>query len=454
MGWVRDLSRIYTLAAGAFCVVSFFEILLFAAVARDTLVTFCAALSIILLIIGSFLIYFGLQLFEGFFETITARPATMPPYTFGPGASWEPYPQWYHYYYQFYYPYQHYYYPAHYQYYQSNPLYRPYYQGTGYQQSWPAEIAGYGGGARDWPSGAGQPPPTSSPKALELPPAWMLMAIFITAIFAGGASLAMWSEAPVATVLTFPVAFVIGFSFPSLIWISYFYSFDGDPAPARAVLVALTCGMLSTIPALYVNSLSSLALGGGAIHGTPILLVVAGIAPLVEEFVKPLGLIAVKENVRGRLHGLIYGVTCGMGFALIENISYELSFLYTGEDPAAVWTLGSLARGLASIAIHAVGTGAVGYAYGRLRSDGPGALRGIPLAYLTAVALHSIWNGTATFFESLPWGWVVAIPFMVVFALGGFLGLRAFVERARAREAAVANFRAMERASGGWMGGR
>ncbi|MGQ9583397.1 MAG: PrsW family intramembrane metalloprotease [Thermoplasmatota archaeon] len=475
MRWARDLGRIYTLAAGSFLIVLFAEglllILFMPASAEGAL---CASILWMLLVGGAFLIYFGLEKYDGFFDTLTKPlPFYLHPY----------YRQFFNYYYPYYY--QHYqYYQPYYPHPQSPPqtqhmYYQTWYIGPGaqalppgqppYQYPPPAPAPTLAqppypeqgptpqmprwqpdhhlprlGPEHDNPWGMAPQTPVSPQyrtgalaepfRTLQLPPASLLMLAFLTAVLVGGVSLALWNEAPGATILVFPLAFIIGFSFPSLIWISYFYEFDREPAPARAVLLALTAGMVSTIPALYINSLAAVALGGEAASALSVLVVAALVAPFVEELCKPLGIYIVRDRVRRRLDGLIYGVTAGVGFAMIENITYELSFLFTGDDPATVWSLGSLARGLGSIVVHAVGAGAIGYAYGRYRTDGGPAIWGLPSAYLLAVGLHSAWNGTATLLEGAEWGWLAIVPFMAAFALGGFLLMRKLVDRALASE--------------------
>jgi RsiW-degrading membrane proteinase PrsW (M82 family) len=167
---------------------------------------------------------------------------------------------------------------------------------------------------------------------------------------------------------------------------------------------------------------------------TAMLLTAALVAPLVEEFSKPWGVFLVRKEVRSRLDGLIFGVTCGVGFALIENISYEFSFLLTGQDPAAVWTLGALARGLGSIMIHATGAGLIGYAYGRYRVVKGSTPAVVVLAYVVGVILHAAWNGASVLLSEVAYGDVLNIAFVPLFALGAFLLLRHFIGRGAASE--------------------
>ena len=55
-----------------------------------------------------------------------------------------------------------------------------------------------------------------------------------------------------------PIAFVIAFAFPGLIWVSYIYSRTvTSPEPQRLVLIALAWGMFSTLPSSLLNDLGS-----------------------------------------------------------------------------------------------------------------------------------------------------------------------------------------------------
>lgn len=274
-------------------------------------------------------------------------------------------------------------------------------------------------------------------RPLRLPSAPNLLLVFLGAIILGGFSLALMGATGYVSLVVFPLTFIIGFSFPSLIWISYVYSFERKaPRPSKSMLVAFTCGMLSTIPALIVNTAAAVMLGADSAHPTIVasLLTAAVVAPLIEEFSKPWGIFVVRDHVNSRLDGLIFGVTCGVGFALIENISYEVSFVLSGADVAAVWTLGSLARGLGSIMVHAAGAGLIGYAYGRYRVKKGSSLMVLPLAYIAAIIMHASWNGASVILSDVPYGDLLNIAFIPLFAVGAFLLLRYFLDRGAASE--------------------
>ena len=125
--------------------------------------------------------------------------------------------------------------------------------------------------------------------------------------------------------------------------------------------------MFSTLPASLMNDLGSRlvevnqnALLGKGDFGIPELILVSVIAPFVEELLKPIGLIFIMKRLKTPYEGVLYGVACGMGFAIIENMLYELFILlWYGSD---AWTLNAFVRGIGSTVLHAVGPAAIGFA--------------------------------------------------------------------------------------------
>jgi len=263
---------------------------------------------------------------------------------------------------------------------------------------------------------------------LSLPGIKVLFIVFILAIVIGGLSLFYGG----ISLIVFPICFLIAFSFPSLMWVSYVYSKDiHTPEPGRNVLIALTWGMISTIPAMIINSWAATFLS--------FTLVAVMIAPIGEELLKPLGLTFLKPDINNELDGVIYGVSCGMGFALIENLNYELTFVLIQLFPntfdpemlgvtwtETLWSLGSLARGLGSTIIHALGAGFIGFAYARYMNKKGTSETILVMAYLAAIAVHAAWNGVASTEID-----VIAIPFMFTFPILAFLILRYLVHEAR-----------------------
>jgi RsiW-degrading membrane proteinase PrsW (M82 family) len=261
-------------------------------------------------------------------------------------------------------------------------------------------------------------------KELQLPKSGWLFFGFLMSLALG--IVALGERGPF--LYLFPVAFVVAFSFPGLIWVSYIYSRTiTSPEPQRLVLIALAWGMFSTLPASLLNDIGARiidvdqnALLGKGGFGRPELILVSVIAPLVEELLKPIGLLFVMKRLRTPYEGVLYGVACGMGFAMIENLLYELFILiWYGSD---AWTINAFARGIGSTVLHAVGPAAVGYAIAFSNQMEKPLTKYITLAYVFGIVMHGLWNGIATMpfmLEGKTWEYVsyALIALMVILCL-------------------------------------
>lgn len=254
-------------------------------------------------------------------------------------------------------------------------------------------------------------------RKLNMPTFGFLLFVFFIAIVVGLLVL-LTIETRFGTLAWIPFIFifVIGFSFPSFMWISLVYSKDlFTPEPARNIMVVLTWGMLSVIPAVIGEILLDQFWAFFGFSFVALMFLGAAVnAPFIEEFFKPLGLKFVKFNINTKLDGLIYGVTAGMGFAMIENLGYEFSVLIEpfihfsseGGVPgdfattiSASWALTSLIRGLSSTIGHAVGAGMIGMAFYTFRNSPKRSLLPLISAFAFAVTLHMGWNAVVTVFE-------------------------------------------------------
>ncbi len=191
---------------------------------------------------------------------------------------------------------------------------------------------------------------------LDLPTAPTLVAIFVGALVLSSIMVLIGGW---VTIAALPIVFMCITS-PCLMWISYAYSKDiYEPEPARSVLMALGWGMMSCIPSLIMNTTVSTA--------TNDMFITAAIgAPLIEEFWKPLGLYFVRKDIDDELDGVIYGMSCGMGFAMLENFHYAsrslIAAFYTPGTPSGYGLL-VVMRSVTSIVGHMVGPACIGYGY-------------------------------------------------------------------------------------------
>jgi len=235
-------------------------------------------------------------------------------------------------------------------------------------------------------------------RELQLPKSGLLFFGFLMSLALG--LVALGERGPF--IYLFPLAFIVAFSFPGLIWVSYIYSRTVvSPEPQRLVLIALAWGMFSTLPASLLNDIGARllevdqnALLGNGSFGRPELMLVSVVAPIVEELLKPIGLLFVMKRLRTPYEGVLYGVACGMGFAIIENMLYELFIvIWYGSD---AWTINAFVRGIGSTVLHAVGPAAVGYAIAYSNQMVKPMTKYVGLAYVFGIVMHGLWNGIAT----------------------------------------------------------
>jgi len=117
-----------------------------------------------------------------------------------------------------------------------------------------------------------------------------------------------------------------------------------------------------------------------------ILLVVAVIAPVVEEAVKPIGVVVLIGRIRSAAEAFVLGLACGIGFSLIETTSY-ISLGYQDWLSIALIRTGS---GL----LHGFGAAMVALGWYYLTRPGKYRLLKTAGCWLYALAQHAIWNGS------------------------------------------------------------
>jgi hypothetical protein len=148
-----------------------------------------------------------------------------------------------------------------------------------------------------------------------------------------------------------------------------------DPDQAREIL-ALLRSMESFNPDAFLE----FALQPLAVVLT--FLVVSLLIPMVEELLKPLGVILLLGRRPVPMDAFLGGVLGGLGFAITETLSNLISI----SDP---WFLLVLAR-MGTLAMHGLTAGIVGWGWGQLAARRPLRLAG---AFAGAVLLHGVWNG-------------------------------------------------------------
>ena len=121
-----------------------------------------------------------------------------------------------------------------------------------------------------------------------------------------------------------------------------------------------------------------------------LVLTLAVATPLIEELGKT-GIVAVlgyRERFDLR-RAFLWGVTCGLGFAVVEG---ALNGLMSAGGPMAGWAAGIAMRALATT-MHALTGGLVGLGWGYVWQQRRRWM--LPLLYLGAVFFHGLWNLSA-----------------------------------------------------------
>ena len=165
-------------------------------------------------------------------------------------------------------------------------------------------------------------------------------------------------------------AWIIGFSTPVFAWWATSNEYFDLQTTKRQGEWMLIAGMLSTFPALVINSLISpiiitflgISLDGVESLGYGMILFLS--APIGEELSKALAILFLSRFIDSGKRGFQIGFSVGLGFALLENMSYILGALFSGEGAAISFIFTTVLRAIGSIPGHATWTAISGFAIG------------------------------------------------------------------------------------------
>ena len=179
----------------------------------------------------------------------------------------------------------------------------------------------------------------------------------------------------ILAVLVVLPAWLIGFATPVFAWWSITSRHMGINISRRDAEWVLAAGMLSTIPAIIINSvlspvlITAMGFDPSATGTIGEGMVVFLSAPIGEEICKALAVLALSHLILTPKHGFYVGSTVGLGFALLENAQYIFMSLL-GDYSSISYFFTATLRGLTSIPGHAMWTGLTGYAIGCWLSRG------------------------------------------------------------------------------------
>lgn len=193
-----------------------------------------------------------------------------------------------------------------------------------------------------------------------------------------------------------PVAVV----FATIVWIDRW-----EPEPPMLLIGAFMWGAGGATACAFLLNDAMTGLGGILFNGdlrTEFSLVIT--APLIEEAAKGLFVLALwyrrRSEFNGMVDGIVYAALTAAGFAFIENIFY----FGKAFEQAGVGSLSGgvvavfLLRGILAPFSHPLFTAMVGIGVGLATRTGRRKMRAIwpVLGFLSAVAVHALWNGATT----------------------------------------------------------
>jgi RsiW-degrading membrane proteinase PrsW (M82 family) len=140
-------------------------------------------------------------------------------------------------------------------------------------------------------------------------------------------------------------------------------------------------------------NLAQLVLSPAAL--TIIVVVFVILAPLIEEFLKGLGVLLLGYRLSGQAEALLWGVACGAGFAIGESF-------FNGSIALEGWGAVMVMRWGASL-MHCIASGVMGLGWhGALVERRPWRLLA---AFGASTGIHALWNGAAV---------AVALPSLLI----------------------------------------
>ena len=171
------------------------------------------------------------------------------------------------------------------------------------------------------------------------------------------------------------------------------------------------------IPAIALSLIAELVIGVpfAAFLGEGSAEVAAGsvVAPVVEEFVKALAILAIflifRWEFDGVLDGIVYGALVGFGFAMTENCLYLLGAL--AEGGVVAWVALAFVRTMVFGLNHGLFSGIVGMGFGYASMTASAVRRWLApvIALGVAISVHAVHNISTALASELCWPLAISL---------------------------------------------
>ena len=154
----------------------------------------------------------------------------------------------------------------------------------------------------------------------------------------------------------------------------------------------------------------------------PVIVGAVIVAPIAEEFAKPLVMFqnqTIRREIDELEDGIVYGAACGLGFGATENVMYGLTEGLAMAGFAGMALL-IVVRTISSILLHLVTTSYTGHGIARYMLNGE-PFTVVLKYYLVAVVIHATWNLAAIYsllFGSETGAFLIFL-FSIVLAISG-----------------------------------
>lgn len=220
--------------------------------------------------------------------------------------------------------------------------------------------------------------------------------------------------------MSYPLLLIFAIT-PGIIWLLFFLRKDAHPESNRMILKIFFYGMLSAIPAIFIElgffqEIANLSFSPFLIS---LLNIFIGVA-LVEEFLKYLvvrGKVLQNPELDEPLDVMLYMIISALGFVTLENLLIFLSpkifFLNFGET----FILAGF-RFISATFLHALCSGTLGYFLALSFFETKKQNRFLILGFFLAVVLHGLYNFSIIEKEGLL---SLLLPIVIIIGLAIFV---------------------------------